>query len=214
MNHDDVKLVKLDRPFTGYFKVDRYTISHRRFEGDWTPPFNREVFERGHAVVVVLFDPTLDTVILVEQFRIGAYAAARNSKWMGDDESPWLVECVAGIIDEGETPEAVAKRESLEEAGCAVQALIPVQRVLVSPGGSTEIVYVFCGIADATNVGGVHGLSEENEDIRVVSAPAEQVFQWLDSGKILHSVTMIALYWLRENRASLRASYAKAEAAS
>lgn len=204
MNHDDVKLIRLERPFDGYFKLDRYTVAHRRFAGGWTESFSREVFERGHAVVVLLYDPRLDAVIMVEQFRIGAFAAARTSPWMERDESPWLMECVAGIIDSGQKPEDTARRESIEEAGCAVETLIPVQRVLVSPGGSTEIVYVFCGIADASKAGGVHGLEHEHEDIRVHVVPADTVLEWLDAGRILHSVTMVALYWFRENRARLR----------
>ena len=207
MTPKDVKVIERARPFDGYFKVDRYTVKHRLFEGGWSEPFTREVFERGHAVVVLLYDPALDKLVFVEQFRIGAHAAFASTPWWDADSSPWLVECVAGIIDEGETPEQVARREAMEEAGCEVQDLIPVQRVLASPGGCSETVFVFCGRIDASRAGGVHGLDAENEDIRVLSVPAAEAFEWLDAGRIVHSMSIIALQWLRHNHHPLRATW-------
>src|SRR3546814_3866396 len=42
--------------FKGYFQVDRYRLRHRKFDGDWTAEMTREVFERGHAAAVLLYD--------------------------------------------------------------------------------------------------------------------------------------------------------------
>lgn len=207
MNRKDVKLVEKSRPFDGYFQIDRYTVKHRKFEGGWTPPFKREVFERGHAILVLLFDPALDTLVFIEQFRIGAYAAQTTSRWWPRDASPWLIECVAGIIDAGETPESVARREAIEETGCEVDELIPIYQMYASPGGSSESVFIFCGRTDASKAGGVHGLDQENEDIRVLTVPAAEAFQWLDAGRITHSATIIAVQWFRENHRHLRATW-------
>ncbi len=52
----------------------------------------REIFERGHAAVLLPFDPVRDEVVLVEQIRIAAYDTS---------ESPWLLEMVAGMIEAG-----------------------------------------------------------------------------------------------------------------
>lgn len=207
MNRKDVKVIEKTRPFDGYFKIDRYTLRHRLHEGGWSQPFTREVFERGHAAVVLLYDPDLDVVVFVEQFRVGAYAASTNSPWWAKDFSPWLTECVAGIIDDGETPEDVVRREAREEAGCEVLDLIPIQQVIVSPGGCTESVFVYCGRTDASKAGGVYGLDHEHEDIRVVTTPAAEAFRWLDEGRFVQAVTVLAVQWFRENHRHLRARW-------
>lgn len=207
MKRKDVTVVEKSRPFDGYFKVDRYTVRHRLYEGGWSEPFTREVFERGHATVVLLYDADLDALVLVEQFRVGAYAALTTSPWWEDDFSPWLVECVAGIIDEGESPEQVARREAVEEAGCEIGEIIPVQRIMASPGGSSETVFLFCGQVDASRVAGFHGLDDEHEDIRVIRVPAAEAFEWLESGRIVHSISIIALRWFHDRHRHLRASW-------
>ena len=206
MNRKDVKISKRARPFDGYFKVDRYTVKHRLFEGGWSSAMTREVFERGHAVVVVLYDADLDKLVFIEQFRIGAHAAAATP-WFDREFSPWLIECVAGIIGDGEAPEDVACREALEEAGCEVRDIIPVFRIFTSPGASTESVFIYCARIDASNAGGIHGLSEEHENIRVHAIPAAEAFKWLDAGRILQAATIIGIQWFRDHHKDLRARW-------
>jgi len=206
MTPDDVEIIEKARLYQGFFRVDRYRLKHRLFGGGWSGEMSREIFERRHAVTAVLYDPDLDKLVLVEQFRPGAFAAL-SSPWFDSDFSPWLVEFVAGIIEEGETPEDVARREAIEEAGCEIRELIPVCHYLSSPGGSSESVFVFCGRVDASNAGGVHGLSEEHEDIRVLSVPVAEVWQWLESGKFQNAMTLIGMQWFKMNRDSLRARW-------
>jgi len=192
---DDVTILEKTTPFRGYFRIDRYVLQHRTHDGGMTEPMPREIFERGHAVSVMLYDPIRDEVGLIEQFRIGAYAAG----WQ-----PWLIEVVAGIIDEGETPEQVAIREAWEEAGAVITQLEPVCRYLVSPGGTTESMEIFCARVDASKLSGVHGLAHEGEDIRVFTVAADEAISWISSGKIANSMTIIALQWLALNRDRLR----------
>jgi ADP-ribose pyrophosphatase len=189
-------------PFKGRFRVDEYRLKHRLFEGGWSPEMTREVFERGHAVVVLLFDPDLDRVVMIEQFRPGAYAALA-SEWFDDGASPWLVECVAGIIEKGENPEEVARRETIEETGCEVREIEPICHYLVSPGGSSESAFVFCGRVDATSAEGIHGITDEHENIRVFSLPTGEALKLLDEGQIINAMTIITLQWLRENHVRL-----------
>ena len=165
---------------------------------------SREIFERGHAGCCLLYDPDLDKLVLIEQFRIGALAALA-SPWFDEDEtSPWLIEIIAGIIEDGEDPEAVVRREALEEAGCAIGEIEPLFHYLVSPGGSSESMFVFCGRVDASNAGGIHGLRHEGEDIRVLVADAQEVFAMLDQGRIINSMTLIPLQWFRAHHQELR----------
>ncbi len=208
MDANDVDVTRKETPYQGYFRIDRYHLRHRQFAGGMGAELSREIFERGHAAACVLYDPDLDLVVLVEQFRVGAYAALQ-SRWYTDAQSPWLIEIIAGIIDEGEMPEAVARREAVEEAGCTIEEMEPIGHYLVTPGGSTESVFAFCGRVDASNAGGVHGLEHEGEDIRVFTATPEEAFAMLADGRIYNSMTMIPLYWFKENRERLRALWRK-----
>lgn len=203
MNRDDVKVIEKTTPFDGYFRVDRYRLSHRLFEGGWSGPFVREVFERGHAACALLFDPHRDALVFVEQFRIGAYAAI-ESRWFDDAFSPWLLEPIAGIIEDGEDPADVVRREAVEEAGCTITDLLPVCHYLATPGGSSESMFVFCGRVDSGNAGGIHGLSEEHENIRVVVLPVADAIEWLDKGRIVNAMTLIALQWFKANHQKIK----------
>lgn len=203
---EDLDIIDKKTPYNGYFSIDKYTLKHRLFEGGWSDQITREVFERGHAVAVLLFDADLDQIVLVEQFRIGAYAASKYQHWQ-DDHSPWLLELVAGIVDDNETLEDVARREAVEEANCTIKEIVPVSHYLVSPGGTSETMAVYCGQIDASQAGGIYGLDHENEDIRVVRIDVSEAFELLDQGKILNSMTLIALQWLRLNHETLRAQW-------
>ncbi|MDH3221485.1 MAG: NUDIX domain-containing protein, partial [Gammaproteobacteria bacterium] len=97
--------------FEKYFRLDEYSISHELFAGGSSPVFTREIFERGVVVAVLPYDPRRGKVVLIEQFRAGA---------IHDAEGPWLVECVAGVIEDGESEQQVALRECVEEAGCTI----------------------------------------------------------------------------------------------
>src|SRR5437763_107866 len=124
-----IEIVSRRLAYKGYFRIDEYVIRHGNFAGGLTPPLKREVFERGHAAAVLPYDPARDLFVLCQQFRVGAYCAGAE---------PWQIECVAGIIEDGESPEDVARRETEEECGCVAMDLIPMQRYLVSPGGASE----------------------------------------------------------------------------
>lgn len=198
MTEQDVDIIDKDTPFKGFFRIDRYRIRHRLYAGGWSKPLEREVFERGHAVGVLLYDPVLDQVVLVEQFRIGAFAAGWKS---------WVLEVVAGMIGEGEAPEEVARRETLEETGCVAGELVDIAEYQPSSGASTETMRLYCARVDASAAGGIHGLPSEGEDIRVVTMPAEEAIGLLETGGAENATLIIALYWLANHRHALRARW-------
>ena len=195
MDRSDVEILAKDIVYDGYFRIDRYRLRHRRHEGGWTGEITREVFERGHVAAVLPYDPERDAVVLIEQFRIGAWAAAKPC---------WLTEIVAGVIDDGESAEAVARREMEEETGCPVTALEPIGSYLSSPGGTSESVALFVGRVDSRKAGGIHGLPDENEDIKVLARPWSEVEAELKAGLFTTAATLIALQWLALNRDALR----------
>jgi len=146
-------------------------------------------------VGVLPYDPAADKILLIEQFRVGAAKAGM---------SPWQLEIVAGVIDAGETPKDVARRESIEEAGCSLAALEPVCRYLTSAGATTETIMLYCGRIDSKGLGGLHGLAHEHEDISAALYDVAQIPDLLASGKAENSALLIALQWLLLNRARLK----------
>ena len=188
------KLDKHQVLFSKYFRLEELSLSHELFEGGYSNIFTREIFERGSVVALLPYDPERRTVVLIEQFRAGA---------IGDEKTPWLLECVAGVIEEGESEEQVAIRESHEEAGCEVKKLHQISRYYVSPGGTTELCTLYCGIIDSEGIGGIHGLDHENEDIRVEVVDAKSAYAMVRDGRIKSSATIIALQWLELNEQRL-----------
>lgn len=194
---DDVE-VNAETIYQGFLELQQLQIKHRLFEGGWSDVFQRELLVRHPAVIVLLYDPLRDAVVLIEQFRVGALA---------DQQGPWLLEMVAGIVDPGESLAEVARREALEEAGCQVLELEQVMQFWTSPGGSNEQVTLFCAKVDATDVGGVHGLVEEHENIRVHVVCFEEALNALAQGVIRDAASTIALQWLQLHKDELYARW-------
>jgi ADP-ribose pyrophosphatase len=192
-----VDIVEQQVVYQGFFRMERMRLRHTLFAGGWSAVMVRELLQRGHAVAVLPYDPVRDQVVLVEQFRVGAL-----------ETGAWLMEIVAGMIEEGEDPQDVARREALEEAACTLHDLIPLYEYYVSPGGTSERIMLFCARVDASQLGGVHGLAAENEDIRVHVMDFNAALALLDSGKIYSATPIIALQWLLRQRASLRHQWA------
>ena len=197
---NDVEIIARETLYSGFFSMDLYRFRHRLFNGEMSGEIKREIFERGHAAVLLPFDPVRDEVVLVEQVRIAAYDTS---------ETPWLLEMVAGMIEEGESVEDVARREALEEAGLVVGRTKPVLSYLASPGGTTERSSIMVGEVDATTAEGIHGLADENEDIRVHVVSRELAYQWVEEGKIDNAASVIALQWLQLHYQTLRHEWKK-----
>lgn len=180
--------------YDGFYRLDEYVLRHSLFRGGWSQTLTRECVRKGPSAAVLMYDADADALVFVEQFRVGALAEA----------TPWLVELVAGYVEAGESPEDVVRREALEEADCPLLEVRPVARYLVSPGGSDETLHLFCARVRAPDSGGVHGLEEEGEDIRVEVVPADEALAWLDQGRVLSAAPLIALQWFARHRQTLQ----------
>ena len=190
-----VQILKKKLVYNGYFKIFHYQLRHTLYDGKWGNKIAREVFERGNAAAVILYDPKRDKLVLIEQFRIGAQAAKLN---------PWVIEIVAGKIEKGESGKEVVKRESLEESGCKPSKLIHITDFQPSGGGASEIVSLFCGKVDSKNVGGIYGIKEEGEDIKVVVKSLGDALKMVDRGIIANSASIIGIQWLTLNKKKIR----------
>lgn len=201
MNEKDVEVIEKETVYSGYFRIDRYRLRYSLHEGGMSGEAVREVFERGQVAALLMVDPDRDCVVLIEQFRPGPFAAG---------DPPWLIETVAGIIEGDESAEQMAKREAMEEANCEVRDLFPIMRFFTSPGACTESVTLFCGRVDSSAAGGVHGLDEEHEDIRVMVVSVDEALSLLREGRIVNAKTIIALQWLAANYEDLKSRWSAA----
>ncbi len=190
----DYRLETEETLYQGFFRMLRLTLQHRTFAGGEIS-IRRELFYRDDAVCVLLYDPALDRVVLIEQFRVGA---------LEHPDGPWMLELVAGIVEAGETPEQVAQREAVEEAGAALGPLEHIIRYVPSSGATREYIDLYCARVDSRPLGGDFGLAHEGEDIRVHLLDAADAFALVSNGKIYNSPAIIALQWLQLNQTRLR----------
>jgi ADP-ribose pyrophosphatase len=194
--HPDLEILQAETGFARHLRVDVVRFRHRLFDGGWSGERVFDIIRRGEAVAILLYDPDLDRIVLVEQFRLAALYGGR---------SPWQLEAVAGLIDTDETPEEVARRETREEANLdPIGPLIPIQKLMPASGSLDEVIWLFCARVDSRGAGGVHGLAEEHEDIRVVVKGFGEIEALLDSGEIESAHTLVMLSWLLRYRDRLR----------
>lgn len=191
----EFKIINKEILYSGFFRMEKYCLQHTLYAGGWSAAINRELFVRGSCVAVLLYDPERDKVVLIEQFRAGAIL---------QPDRAWLVEIVAGAIEEGETAIEVAYRESIEEAGCEIQELIVTNEFYTTPGGASERITLFCGKIDSTKVGGIHGLDHEDEDIWVRSVDFDEAYRMVESNEIESAIPIIAIQWLALNKEKIR----------
>jgi len=193
--HEAVEVEARDVVYQGFFKMEKLRLRHRLFAGGWGDYIERELFVRGDAVAAILYDPRHDLIGLVEQFRVGA---------LKEEHGPWCLEVVAGMTKPGENPDEVILRELMEEADIKPDKLEYICNYLSSPGGTDEKLHLYCAMSDLTNAGGVHGLDEEGEDIKVRVYTADAVFDAMLGGRTNNAATVIGLQWLQLNRERLQ----------
>ena len=199
MNRDDVKLDESEILHDGVFRMEHFLFRHRLFGGGWSPQLSREILVRNPVAAVIPYDPVRDEIVLIEQFRGGVYAAG--------DKNSWSVEIVAGIIEPGETAADMAIREAKEESGCTMSEVEKILDFYPSPGGCSEVVALYWGRVSTEGVGGIHGVAEEGEDIRVFVESTDEAMRLISTGVINSSIGIIAVQWLALNRDELRRRY-------
>lgn len=190
----DVELRSRNIIGRGWGKLERFVFRHKRFDGAWSDELTRDVYTIAEVVNVLPYDPKLDAVVLIEQFRTCGLV------W---GEATWLFEAVAGIREEGEEPADVARREAHEEAGCEIGRTYAVSTVWSSPGGYGERAHLFIADAELEGVGGIHGLAHEHEDIRAVVVPLVEAYAATGDGRIQDTKTILLIQWLVLNKSRI-----------
>ena len=194
-----VKIFEQRRIFDDFFKIDEARLAFETFGGRMSQPVRRLVFERGDSVAAVVFVRDTRRIVMVEQFRFPAFEKGPG----------WITELAAGMIDKGEKPEAAMCRELEEEMGYRVSRLRHIATFYLSPGGSSERIWLYgADVTEAARVAHGGGLAAEHEDIRVVTWSLAQARAAVAGGKIVDAKTLIGLQWLlaREDARTRRAS--------
>lgn len=194
---DAVEIQSHARPYSAFFALDEAVLRFPRFDGGLSAPVTRAAFVMADCVSVLPYDPRRDCVMMVEQFRYGPLVRG--------DRRPWSLEPVAGRIDPGETPEAAARREALEEAGVELTDLELVAAYYASPAAVTEYVFSYVALCDLPeDRAGVGGLAEEHEDIRSHILPFDAAMELVATGEAENGPLVLSLFWLGLHRARLR----------
>lgn len=188
LTHDNVKILSKKLVTTGFLKIFKFELTHALFAGGESAPLQRELMERGQAVAIALYDERRETVVMVEQFRIGA---------IDGPASPWILEFPAGVVKAGESDEEVALRECEEEVGRIPARLEKITNCFLSPGGSTERITIFYGAIDSAGLDQtIKGLDSENEDILVRVLTLDAALAMTRDGRICNASTILGLFWL------------------
>ncbi len=193
MGRDTVEVLGHRQPYCHYFAVGETRLRHPLFGGGHSDIVERAGLQMTDAVTVLPYDPVRDRVLMVEQFRYGP--------WLRGDPRPWVLEPIAGRIDPGEAAEATARREALEEAQVEIGTLHRIGSYYPSPGGVSEYIESFVGIADLPDrAEGLGGLASENEDIRAHVVPFDRARDLLASGEVDTAPLLLSILWLESAR--------------
>src|SRR5580693_2422040 len=172
----------------GRFDLTRTDIEVRENDGS-TRTLSHEVYRHGKAAAVLLYDPKRGVVVLVKQFRAGAYLS---------DGALATIEVCAGMLD-GDPPEVCAIREALEETGIVIRGPVHAFDAYMSPGGMTEKIACFVApYAEADRTGKGGGV-DADEHIEVLEIPFGDALAMIESGAIADAKTIALLYYAKAN---------------
>ena len=182
-----VEIISEELVLDDFFRIYKASLRHELFNGRMSDAVKRYSVKKAEAVAVLVYHTQKDEYILVRQFRYPLY----------DKESdPWLVEIVAGGIEENEEAPGSASREVKEETGYMPLHLQKITACYVSPGIMNEKVNIYFAEVDESsriNEGG--GAKDEDEDIELFYLPRTSASAWLENQVCGDAKTIIAIQW-------------------
>jgi ADP-ribose pyrophosphatase len=173
------------RPFNRF----RFKSAHRQ-EASQTA----DLLCSGASVAVLPLDLARGEIILLRQFRLAAHLANGRGG---------LFEIAAGHVEKNENPAETARRECVEEIGCAPSPLIELFTYLTTPGLCDEQITVFLGIIDVSQIPERAGLAAEHEETFLVRVPIDRALAAVAAGSLRSGPLVMALNWLALNRGRL-----------
>ena len=137
----------------------------------------RREYVRHPGAALMIPMPDAETVLLVRQYR---YPVGRH-----------FYELPAGKIDAGEEPLQSAKRELREECGCEAADWTHLTTLHPCIGYSDERIELYLA-RGLTHVGGP---PEEGEFMESMAVPLVEALEWVRTGRITDSKTIVGLLW-------------------
>ncbi len=189
-----VKIKSSETIYQGFLTLTKALLQFEQFSGRMSRLVERLTVSRGDAVAVLLFDSERQKVVLVEQFRFPVYTV--------EPQTSWVLEAVAGSIENESTPQETAVREVYEETGYRIQAsqLLHLGSCFPSPGIISERIYLFAAdIARGKKENAGGGVETESEDLNVIEYDYKTILSTLKSQKIKDAKTIILLQWLEKS---------------
>ena len=182
-----INIINKETLFDGYFQLEKVRVSFESFQGNFLKPVERLNFIVGNVSAAIVYNLDSKKILLVEQFRLPVLQ-------FGDD---WLMEIVAGLSDNNETPEETIEREMIEEIGYKPEKLEKICAIHTAPGSVSELVTIFYAEVTESSKVSFGGGIDEGEDIRIVEYKWDQLWDMVESGIIRDAKTLIAVYWMK-----------------
>lgn len=175
--------------FKGRYKIDEYVFDFDRAAGKGRlADVKRLVFERGDSAAALIHDVERDVIVLTEQFRIATH-----------DKGPgYILEAMAGSVEEDEEPEDCIRREMIEEVGYRADTLTLVSNGYASPGSSSERIFLYYAPVKTEDLVDpkARGLAAEKEDVRRVEFTREDFLARVDAAFFDDAKLMTLGFWL------------------
>jgi len=191
-----VEILSKERIFKkSIFAVDEIRLRHEKYDGEMSEELTRLTLDRGDGAAAIVHDIDTEKLIFTEQFRYSTY----------DNGDGWLLETPAGMIEQGEDPDNAMRREILEEIGYEVEELRPISTFYLSPGGTSERIFLYYAAVSSTHkIGDGGDVLGEGEDIRTVVIPFRTAMKMMYAGEIKDAKTIIGLQWMQMHYPELR----------
>lgn len=187
----DVQIEQREALFRGFIQVEKVSLRHRLFEQiGYSKTLQRELVHRPEAAGVLIYNHAQQQFALIEQFRVGA---------LDDQDSPWQLEIIAGVLDGDEHPEECLYREALEEAGCNLFDLQHLFSFYPSAGACSELFHLYVAQAELPSSGSIFGMPDEGENIQLHLFDYQDIHTLLTTGRLKNAPVIMALQWLQQH---------------
>lgn len=188
MKNDKIRNLKRELLSDNWYKLEKVTYEIQLKDGTWERQ-TREAYDRGNGAAILLYNLEKRSLILTRQFRLPTY--------LNGNDTGYLMEVCAGLLDERHPEEAIRK-EAEEETGYRLSQLEKVFELYMSPGSVTEIIHFYLApYREEMRVSQGGGLQKEQEHIEVVEIPFDQAFEMIERGEIRDAKTIILIQHLK-----------------
>jgi nudix-type nucleoside diphosphatase (YffH/AdpP family) len=184
MNKEIVNIKEEKIVFDDFLKIKKGKVQYSLPDGEMSPLLDRLYLDRNDAVAAVIYLKDEDKYLFTRQFRYPTYEKGGG----------WVIELVAGIVEDGEEAEESMKREILEELGYEVSEIVYLTTFFLSPGGTSERIHLYlCQSSSSLKIEDGGGAEDENEGIEIIKYSRGEVAERLSTNAFEDAKTIIGM---------------------